>query len=162
MEANYLSGVGDLGGDGPGKGAAQLAGKCGGATNLMKKLNDIYQASLTVLNNRANDKSSGSTNFLISNHYPGFCNNWYNTIKSARPNVNVKCVWGHVHSVSGGGDNVQSGGGGGCCLPAGDGTLGFYVYGFTDEPKIINIGSCVANFNNNERKSPWSGKGCPP
>ena len=161
MEANYLSGVRDLGGDGPGKGSAVLADNCGGADNLMKKLNDIYQAGLTMLTARANDKTSGTTNFLVSNHYPGFCDNWYNTIKSSKPNSTVKCVWGHVHSVSGDGDKVQSGGVG-CCGGHGDGPMGFYAYGFTDEPKIINIGMCVASFSNNKTTTPWTGKACVP
>jgi hypothetical protein len=165
MEANYLDGPHDIGGDGPEHGAAYLAKNCGGATNLMNKLHDIYQASLTMLTARAKDDKSGTTNFLISNHYPGRCDYWYNTIKKYKPNSTVKCVWGHVHQVvemSGDGDKVLTGGGGGCCNGSGDGPLGFYAYGFTDDgPKIINIGRCVASFSENKKSTPWTGKACP-
>ena len=77
-----------------------------------------------------NTAQAYGSNQLNSNK-GGFCDNWYNTIKSSKPNSTVKCVWGHVHSVSGDGDKVQSGGGG-CCGGHGDGPMGFYAYGFTD------------------------------
>ena len=144
MEVNYID-SGGLGGNGIGGGASEVGRLCGGQSGINKKLKIIGDASIDVLNSRA-DKNN--KNFLLTNHYNGApWQTWSDILTKKDPDRQIKIIGGHVHNYhcesldnDGSCKYVISGNGGGW---GGDGNKwGFYVYGFKDGdvPILYNIG----------------------